>query len=265
MDDIIQSIKAYLYDRAASPLAGAFLFATIILNHRVLFILFSGNHYEENFDAIDKVLLVELIANSPLTNLWLGRIIHLLVLPGLLAGLYLWLYPKLAEPFYRYSLSKAQDLRSIKQVIQDERLLTEKESRDLYRRVSELVTNYDTLEQEKNREIEALRQLLADSEADTEVALDLDGWHGDEADPAEYDGHIDNQIKFLPHGRFILEDLFPNDVWSLLSKGNKVTLGKRLKERVERGDFVDVIALGRNAGNIQMYEKFDLDRSGSQK
>ena len=59
MGDIIKSIKAYLYDRAASPLIGAYITAWSIWNYRVFIIIFT--------DAVDFKEVVAFFKNYAAT------------------------------------------------------------------------------------------------------------------------------------------------------------------------------------------------------
>ena len=157
MDDFLKSVRSYLYERSASPLAGAFFFAWLILNYRIFFILFSGEPYSDSFAAIDAMVSIDwidrhfLFLSETRLELLAGRLINWILLPGLLAASYIFLYPKLAAPVYKYALERRQELRDIKQKAEQARLLTVEESQKVFREIRDLRNRHD-------EEMERLRQ-----------------------------------------------------------------------------------------------------------
>jgi hypothetical protein len=54
MEDIIKSIKAFLYDRSSSPLFGAFIISWMAWNYRLLMLVLSDTEIDKKFKDIDK-------------------------------------------------------------------------------------------------------------------------------------------------------------------------------------------------------------------
>jgi len=125
--DAITSIKATLYDRASSPLFGAFVLAWCIWNYRVIAILFSGEDINIQFAAIDHRFALLIV---PYINFELGLILHGLLIPMGIALFYIFLYPRLSIPVYERSLEDQKELRRLKQEKEDNELLSVEESRE---------------------------------------------------------------------------------------------------------------------------------------
>ena len=61
--DTIDSIKASLYERAASPFLSAFGLSWVVVNYRLILLLISDLKPKEKFDYIDTVLYPDTITN----------------------------------------------------------------------------------------------------------------------------------------------------------------------------------------------------------
>src|SRR5688572_12908861 len=111
MEEFSKSIKAFLYERSSSPLFGAFIVAWLGWNYRAIATLFS----EESL--IDKFLIIDrLYKSEPILGfLYWGQVKHGLLIPAAITAAYIFVYPILAKPVYKYSLKKQQELRKIKQ------------------------------------------------------------------------------------------------------------------------------------------------------
>ncbi|MEN7343757.1 MAG: hypothetical protein AAAFM81_12475 [Pseudomonadota bacterium] len=170
MEDLYKSFRSHLYERSSSPLAGAFVLAWLILNYRVLFILFSGEPYAVNFAAIDSMIRLDWFdclhgacLDSHL-GLILGRLVFWFVCPMALAATYIFFYPRLAEPVYRYALDRRQALRRIRQEAEQARLLTLEESNKIFREMRRVTISHEDevakLQAEKQALIEELDSAL---------------------------------------------------------------------------------------------------------
>jgi transcription elongation GreA/GreB family factor len=132
MKDAMQSIKAYLYDRSASPLLGAYVLAWSVWNYRVIVILLSSQ-----LSPGQKFLMIEERFSNCLVPLlgwdWSAAagLLHGLVVPAVITVAYIYAYPLLAKPVYQHSLDKKTELREIKIKIQKATLLTVGESKEI--------------------------------------------------------------------------------------------------------------------------------------
>jgi len=143
MEDILKSLKAYLYERSTSPLLGAVITSWCAWNYKFILIALSGERVTK------KIKLIESYFDGHTLDLW-GYSLSIApiftyagLLPILTALSYIYLYPKVAIPVYRKSLKEKKNLRNIKQEDSDARILDEKESREIWQQISELQEKYD--------------------------------------------------------------------------------------------------------------------------
>lgn len=165
MDDILKSIKAFLYERSVSPLFGAFTLAWSICNYRVLLIALSDSKFSEKLAALNtyfssiEVTLLEISFNLS------GGLVHGVIFPSIVAALYIFAYPWLAAPVYEYSLKKQKEIREIKQAAEGERLLSISESRELFKQLSKLQENYDSERESYDKHIRTLTETISELES----------------------------------------------------------------------------------------------------
>ncbi len=265
MEDIFKSIKAYLYDRAASPLLGSFIVSWFVWNYRFFVILISAGYPtpEDKFSALDSLFSNFDISICDLSFQISGELVHGIVVPSAIAIGYLYIYPYLANPVYEHSLRKQKHLREIKQREENQRLLSAEESRELYRRLTDMQVKHETETDQLTKQISALNQTIEELERrEFHDANDAEAPSEDprfdnvnDADPEEFDSFIRAQIESRDDGEFLLADLFEKERWRELYPVLKQNIGKRLKEKVSRGDFVGVSAVRKGSGGQQVYEK----------
>lgn len=165
MHDILESIKAYLYDRSSSPLFGAFVLSWSAWNYRVIASVLSSDPLSAKFAVIDKVFgSIDFgIAGN---HFWLsGRLVNGFLIPLIATLFYIYVYPRLAKPVFEYSLNRQKELREIKQVAENDRLLTVEESRELHKKLALLQVAFDKELEDSQREVANLRKVVAEYEA----------------------------------------------------------------------------------------------------
>ena len=142
MQEILKSIKAFLYDRTVSPLTGAFVTAWLVWNYRVIFYLLDGKAL-----VTEKIAYLDTYFGDDHLFQLLGYTFHVfggghlvngLLMPSVLTWVYLYVYPQIAIPVYIHSLIKQKDLRNAKQLALNERLLTVEESRNIQKEIEQL-------------------------------------------------------------------------------------------------------------------------------
>lgn len=163
MEELFKSVKAHLYDRSSSPLFGAFMLSWSVWNYRVLTILFSDENIEDKFSAIDK----QFESFDFLTLQINGAHIDGFLIPALFALFYIYIYPVISEPVYKFSLEKRRKLREIKQASDDLRLLSVEDSRAIYKELAlakarhgEEVEKYNKQNSENQKSINELQTEL---------------------------------------------------------------------------------------------------------
>lgn len=264
MQDILTSIKSYLYDRAASPLIGAFFVAWSVWNYRFFVIIISSDpsNSADKFDAIDKLFEAVRFSVGRLEFTISGEILNGLLVPTALTAIYLFLYPLLAKPVYEHSLKKQKELRTIKQEQENQRLLSVEESREIYRRLAQMqskhqeeIDHYNNQIKSLNEYIERMEPEISEEQKTEADESDAKLTHGENENLAEHDEYIRDAINAMGTGRFRLNQLFGQEKWSSLSVAERQSLGKRFRQQVERGDFVGVSMSGKDSGNQQVYVK----------
>ena len=264
MKDILISIKAYLYDRAASPLIGAFIVGWSAWNYRFFVVLFSEGLPDpaDKFKAIDLLFGSHTFTIGDMSHTFSGRLVDGVLVPAVIALIYLYVYPFIARPVYEHSLKKQKELRAIKQAQDDQRLLSVEESRELYRRLAQMQSKHQDEVDSLNNQISALNQHIEDLDKgdptsheakDEEVEPDLDGTRKEELQ--KYDSYIQESVQSRGTGTFYLNELFGQEQWSEIPVSTRQALGKRFRHQVERGDFVGVKTSGKSSGNQQKYFK----------
>ncbi len=273
MDDMYKSIKAFLYDRTSSPLFGAFLLSWLLVNFKVVLTVFSSEDLQSKFHTIDI-----LFSNIPFFEqqiLWLGIIIHSLLIPAMVTLSYIYLYPLLAKPVYEHSLKKQKELREIKQKEEGLRRLSHEESREIYRKMAEVENKYNQQEEKHRKQIEALlseiEELKRHAEKDpvllkrvTELENKTTKVHAfDRAKLKKYD--IKRKVDRLPTGNFSFEQLMGKEDWAKLDDGEKRTLGKVFNQSVKAGEYLGVSYEGEDANNHARYKKAAIRNINRQK
>ena len=153
MKDIINSFKAYLYERTSSPLLGAFIFYWSICNYKLIVILFDGKltstNKFENIDTLYKNNYYNFydFFNIPINGLLIPLIItliYILILPFITNLIHIaWIWHQ-----------------NILKKISNGKVLTKKEFGELQRRFTELELSFDDTFSKKDNEIIKLKKLL---------------------------------------------------------------------------------------------------------
>ncbi|MCE5364238.1 DUF1413 domain-containing protein [Pseudomonas anguilliseptica] len=267
MQDIFNSIKAYLYDRAVSPLTGAFIVAWSAWNYRFFVVLFSDGLKTpaEKFNEINLLFEPYNFAIGNIDLLVSGKILDGALAPAALALAYLYAYPLFAKPVYEHSLKRQKELREIKQKQDDQKLLSVEESRELYRRLAQIKSKYQDEIDSLNNQVSSLNSHIETLEKNTnlEITREIVEKPSDQSlndeELQEYDAFINKSLNERGTGLFYLNELFGQNQWSEIPVSTRQTLGKRFRSQVERGDFVGVTTNGKNSGNQQQYKKILRD------
>lgn len=271
MDDILKSMKAFLYDRSTSPLFGAFLLAWSAWNYRIIGILLSNEGFDKKFAGIDRLYKTIDISILQYQIHIPGQIVHGFLIPSIATFAYIYLYPTIAKPVYQHSLKKQKELRSIKQEEENNRLLSEEDSRALYNTLSEQQTEFYAKEELYRKQISSLTQSLKEfqntpstnvsiqNEDLSDIEVDKDLPLGGKYSQSQINKFIAGKVELLPNSEFQLSDLLDDKVWKELSSSNKQAIGKRFKQSVERGDYYGVTLNRKGTGNQLIYKKSNLN------
>lgn len=154
IEDISKSIKSSMYERATSPLFGAFSISWALWNYKVILVIFSG------MKAKEKVSYIEDTIYGAEWSLVLSGAGY----PLLSAVLFILIYPFPAKWIYEYWNNQQKALKVIKQRIEDDTPLTLDESRQIRRELLRLESSYDEEIIRKNSEIDRLKDIIENLE-----------------------------------------------------------------------------------------------------
>lgn len=272
MQDILVSIKAYLYDRAASPLIGAFFVAWSLWNYKILMIVFlSGDDsLAQRLALIDQVYRSVVVRFRDAEFLVSGGFLHGFFIPLLISLFYIYLYPILAKPVFRFSVKSQNELHQLKHEVEGARLLSEAESREIFGRLRTIQARQAEEKTQYETEIQKLTERIRDLEAIQVTGGNLTKPNPDDLDedPEVYSitlegrKRVEDALKYLESilddvdpGEFELNQLFGQLKWRELEVTERKLLGKLFKQAVDRGDYVGVSAVGKTSGNRQRYFK----------
>ena len=149
-DEILKSIRSQLYERAVSPLFGSVLISWGIWNYKFVLLVFSGIAITEKYSLIDEVLF------SNWQQIYLRGALY----PFLTAIFYIFVYPYPAKYVFAFSRNRQKEINDIKHRIEEETLLTVKESRAIRGEIFALEEEHQKEVKRKDNEIFRLREEL---------------------------------------------------------------------------------------------------------
>ena len=159
MQDLINSIKLHLYERATSPLFGTFVVSWAAWNYQFILVIFSSLPVDEKIDYISTF-----IYPCYYTYLLEGALYPLLTTTA-----FIFLYPTPARFVYKFVRHKQKELKEEKQKIDDETPLTLEESKKIRRDMTLLDIEY---EKELNRVItenQRLKEIISEHNDNAKV------------------------------------------------------------------------------------------------
>ncbi|MHC6528851.1 hypothetical protein [Vibrio proteolyticus] len=145
INDAITSIKAYLYERAVSPLLGSLIVSWAAWNYKFLLLWVSGMKFP------DKLRYVHILYSSNYEVYLQG-----MLLPFLTSMVYLFVFTYPAEWVYRFNLGRQKILNDLKNEMQENELLTLEQSKAIRNQLAETERQFDEQIERKDRGI-ALR------------------------------------------------------------------------------------------------------------
>lgn len=141
--DAVTSIKAYLYEKAASPLLGSLIISWCAWNYKFLLMLVSGLSFP------DKLRYINILYSNNYECYFQG-----MILPLVTSILYLFVFPFPAQFVYKFSLGKQKALNELKNKIQENELLTVEQSRAIRNQLLETEKHFEELIERKDRALE---------------------------------------------------------------------------------------------------------------
>src|SRR6266851_7214692 len=148
LNDVITTIKAQLYDRAVSPLFGAFALSWVGWNYRFIAVLLYSIPINEKFNFIDKVLF---------PDFW-TIVTRGIIYPLLTTAFNIYVYPWPAKKVFEYWRNRQKELNEIRQKIEDETPLTKEEARQIRQEVRLARDEFDREIIARDTEIKRLKE-----------------------------------------------------------------------------------------------------------
>ena len=159
MEKLVQSIKDVMRDRIRSPLFGSFVASWSIWNYKTIFVLLSTKKVEDKFLYLDSTLY---------GDFW-SLVSYAFLYPLATSVLFILVFPYAEILIYKYWYKRQNDLKKVKQGLDDETPLTREESRKIRTQGFQLEAEYEASMSKKDTEIKNLREVIA--EKDKEVSL----------------------------------------------------------------------------------------------
>lgn len=143
LSDAVTSIKAYLYERAVSPLLGSLIISWCAWNYKFLLLLVSGLTFSE------KLRFTHVLYSNDYEIFLQG-----MLFPFLTSVAYLFIFPYPAQFVYKFSLRRQKALNDLKNEQQENELLTLEQSKAIRNQLAEVEKQFDELVERKERAIE---------------------------------------------------------------------------------------------------------------
>lgn len=160
LTEILNSIKATLYDRTSSPLFGSFAISWAVWNYRLLVVLVGEGKFAEKIAYIDGALYPNW---SWVCGLGVGA-------PLLTAVLFIYLYPFPARWVYEFTAKQQKRLRDLRKQIEGDELIGVEEARELRQAHVSLQIDFDRQIKALQTERDTVRQLLESTLQEQRVA-----------------------------------------------------------------------------------------------
>ncbi|WP_068717616.1 hypothetical protein [Vibrio tritonius] len=179
MQDLLNSVKANLYDRVSSPLSGTFIVAFILHNYKLFMAIFSDLTYYEKIKVIDKTIVL-------FDSFFWGYVIHFFIIPGAITLIYLFTYPIPSKFFFNRYVNEKSELVKYKNQVENGVQLTYPQSVKIRNDIAnmnelmeksisqkeriiasreESINNKDVLLSEKDDQIQKLQNKLSDCQS----------------------------------------------------------------------------------------------------
>lgn len=157
-DELKNAVKAQLYEKAISPLSGAFILSWVLWNYRFILVLISSSPYPEKISYIDKL---------PISD-W--TFLYAFFFPLLSASAFIVLYPYPAKFFYEVSRKWQKELKEVQQKYDDEMPMDQEEARKIRREILQAEIEFDKELKNKEDEISRLKEIIAQSEREIPIS-----------------------------------------------------------------------------------------------
>lgn len=151
--DMLGGIRSLLKERLVSPLLPAFTCSWLLWNYRVLLTIFSDEKLETKFSVIDGMFKYP----------W-GHFVDGILIPLSTALAYIFIYPLVSIPVYRFALNSQRKLRETRQLAEKEKLLSEEDKQKILAFAYDQKVNSQKQLDQQIQEIEQLNAKIKEFE-----------------------------------------------------------------------------------------------------
>lgn len=162
LDDLAKTVKAQLYERASSPLLGAFAISWVAWNYRFVLVLISSMPAAEKFTYID----------TNIFSSYQAIFLHGTLYPLLTTLSLIFIYPIPARFVYEYWRTRQRELKEIQQRIDDETPLTREEARELRHETLNARLEFEQELERRSAEITRLKETIKELQPREKVDAD---------------------------------------------------------------------------------------------
>jgi len=211
ISEFVRTIRAHLYERITSPLAGALIISWCLWNYSVLIVLFSSLSPSEKIDLI-QASLVDYNRSA--------------IGPFLTAVFFVFLYPFPARLVYWFTRKQKKALRDIRQKIEDEELLTKEESHNIRKEIYKIKFEHEQEMDSQSEEVNRLKALLTEKDNDIKRLTTVSNQKTDQLkDITDQLKDKDELLKNKEKRIIYLEKRLQNDVIHELIEQKELTVG----------------------------------------
>lgn len=156
--DLFNSLRLTLYERSTSPLMGAFLISWSLWNYEIFLYLISNIPTDQKVIEINSRLAISR-----------GNTLKLIFGPIATTFIYLFIYPYISQPVFRFWQERQRSLNKIKQEVEGSRLLTLEQSTNLRGQIVEIQSEYEEKISSIADQLDTHKALLAKKEEEIEL------------------------------------------------------------------------------------------------
>ena len=175
MNDILNSIKAQLYDRIVSPIFGAFFISWCVHNIMFIVLLFSKDSFSEKLKNVELMYEKGLSYNIPYLNVtfYFDYFYHWFLVPCLFSLAYLFIIPIPSSYFYKRQVLQKNELKTYRSNAENEIKLSVEQSLSLRENISNISEKYSKLIDEKDKNIADINSRLSEFQNDSIEKINL--------------------------------------------------------------------------------------------
>jgi hypothetical protein len=224
-DDVIKTVKSQLYDRATSPLSGAFILSWCVWNWRLISLLISDTTVTQKFDYVDTVLFPTFYTS----------LLHGFLFPLATALALIFLYPWPARFVFKFWRNQQKIQKSIQQKIEDDEPLTNEESRKIKSRAIQSELLYEVEREQREVRIKELETLVKSLQGDGSNIGIAQTMRQKESSPLNDQSTERIEGMFALLNNITLGNMTRDSATSGLSGNEKVTMEHYIDELIKHG------------------------------